>query len=120
MIEFHKLLAGLGSENPKRPIGDWLIDSAAVAKLERLRIGHAAAAFHLEANITAELILVIVEVDRVARGYDLAVGYPLDNLAVAVGVCGNGYRVLLSFTLMSVTSGTFPSPSNSPMPSVVL
>lgn len=44
MIELHKLLTGLGSENPKRPTGDWLIDSAAVAKLERLRIGHAAAA----------------------------------------------------------------------------
>lgn len=44
MIEFHKLLTGLGSEKPKRPIGDWLIDSAAVAKLERLRIGHASAA----------------------------------------------------------------------------
>lgn len=44
MIEFHKLLAGLGPENPERPIGDGLIDSAAVAKLERLRIGHAAAA----------------------------------------------------------------------------
>ena len=44
MIELHKLLTGLGSENPKRPTGDWLIGSAAVAKLERLRIGHAAAA----------------------------------------------------------------------------
>ena len=81
MIELHKLLTGLGSENPKRPIGDWLIGSAAVAKLERLRIGHAAAAFHLEANVTAELILVIVEVDCVVGGNNLAVCNPADLIA---------------------------------------
>lgn len=120
MIELHELLTRFGLEDPERPAGDRLIYSAIVLKLERLRIGHAAAALHLEADIAAEILFIVVEVYGVARGDNFAVGYPLDDPAVAGRIGGDGYRVRFWSTLIPVTSGTLPSPSKSPTPSVVL
>ena len=93
MIELHELLTRFGLEDPERPAGDRLIYSALVLKLERLRIGHAAAALHLEADIAAEILFIVVEVYGVARGDNFAVCYPLDDPAVAGRIGGDGYRV---------------------------
>ena len=72
MIELHELLTRFGLEDPERPAGDRLIYSALVLKLERLRIGHAAASLHLEADIAAEILFIVVEVYGVARGDNLS------------------------------------------------
>ena len=93
MVELHELLTRFGLENPERPAGDRLIYSALVLKLERLRIGHAAAALHLEADVAAEILFIVVEVDSVASGDNFAVGYPLDDPAIAGRIGGDGYRV---------------------------